>query len=391
MLVLVALFAGLVLAGGVVAADSGTATDATTQAELACEFPFEVEDGGGETVTVEEEPEDVVVLAPNNAQHMWEIGAQDKVTGMPVNPFTAYLEGSEDRTNVVDDEGLPNEEEIVALEPDLVIGADVIPDESIQQLRDAGLTVYQSPLLASIDDMFDEVERVGQLVGECDGATEAVGETRERMDEIAEAVADEDVPTVYYDQGFPWTAGEGTLENELITMAGGDNIALEAEELSYFQISEEVVAENDPEWLVLAEGAPVPDATAIQESTAVEEDQIVRVNPNYISQHGPRNVIPLEEMAEAFHPAVMEELDATPTPDDEETPTPDADDTETPTPEEPDDDDTPVPEQEDDTDDAADDAGDDMADDADDDGAGFAVGAAVAALIAFALVGRYRR
>lgn len=373
----VAVTVGLVLAGGIATASGSSGAESVATTQQTCEFPVEIEDGGGETVTVEEEPEEVVVLAPNNAQHMWEIGAEDKVVGMPVNPFTAYLNGSEDRTNVVDDQGMPVQEEVVALEPDLVIAASIIPEDSIQQLRDAGLTVYQSPVLVSVEDMYDEVERVGQLVGECEGATETVEETRERMNEVENAVEDEESPTVYYDLGFPFTVGESTLENQLITMAGGENIALEANETGYFEINEEVIAENDPEWLVLAEGAPIPDVTAIQESTAVQEDQIVRVNPNFISQHGPRNAIPLERMAEAFHAEAMAELDATPTP----TPTPE--ETSTPTPEEtptPDETPTPTPE------DTGDDGGD-----ADDDGVGFAVPAAVVAVLVVALLGRYRR
>ncbi len=378
--VLVIALVGAVFAGGVVAADSGTGAETTASAELTCEFPLEIEDGGGETVTLEEEPEEVVVLAASNAQHMWEIGAQDKVTGMPVTPFTAYLEGSEDRTDVTDDQGFPVVEEVVALEPDLVIADDIIDDDTIEQLRDAGITVYHSPLMTSVEEMYDEVERVGQLVGECEGASQTVEETRQTMTEIQEAVAEEEPVAVYYDQGFPWTVGEGTLESQLISMAGGENIALETDEPGYFEINEEVIAENDPEWLIISEGAQVPDVTAIQESTAVEEDQVIEVNPNFISQHGPRNTIPLEQMAEAFHPETMAELEATPTPEETPTPTPDEP---TPTPEE-----TPTPAPDDH--DAVDTEPDDIAD-ADDDGAGFAAGAAIAALVALGVVGRSRR
>ena len=86
---------------GLHATDTAPSLAANEQSE--CSFPVETEDNTGQTVTVEEEPEEVVVLAPSAAQHMWEIGAEEKVVGMPVNQFTAYLEGSEERTNVVGD------------------------------------------------------------------------------------------------------------------------------------------------------------------------------------------------------------------------------------------------------------------------------------------------
>ena len=381
-LFVVAIVVGLVLAGGVVVGNAAAGDTVTgdlvaneEDGTLTCEFPLEREDGGGETVTVEEEPEEIVVLAPGTAQYVWEIGAQEKVTGMPVNMFTAYLDGSEERTHVVDENGIPVEEEVVALEPDLVIAGDIIPEESVASLREAGLTVYHSETLVSVEDMYGEIERVGQLVGECEGAAETRDETRATVEEITEAVADEEPTTVYYDIGFPFTVGEGTLEDELLTMAGGENIALAAEEPGYFEISEEIIADNDPEWVVISEGMEVPDVTAIQESTAVEEDQIVEVNPNFISQHGPLLVVPLEEMAEAFHPEAMAETDE-PTP----TPTPDdSDDGEEPTP-------TPAPDDGDDADDGV-----TVGDDADDDGTGFGVGIAVAALLAFAFAVRVGR
>ena len=385
LLVVVAVVTGLLLAGGIVTGEAGTEMHNTNEG-LECEFPLEIEDGSGETVVVEEEPEEVVVLAPNTAQHLWEIGAKEKVTGMPVNAFTAYLEGSEERTNIADEMGMPIQEEIVALEPDLVIADSIIPEESVESLRDSGLTVYHTPFIASLDDMYEEVERAGQLVGECDGASQTVTETRETIDEIAETVGAEEPETVYYDMGFPFTVGEGTLENELISLAGGENIALEADEPGYFEISEEVIAANDPDWIIVSEGSDVSDVTALQDSTAVEEDQIIEVNPSLISQHGPLNVVPLEQLAEAFHPEAMTEEEPTPTP----------------APDDGDDDamENDVDDSADDgveTDDAADDAepvvddADDATDDAaDDDGPGFAIGAAVVAILALAFAGRYR-
>ena len=392
-IVVVAVLVAVASTGGIVAAESGVGNSAahagaTTSApspapgsaalasQDACDFPVDIEDGTGTTVSLDEEPEDVVVLAASNAQHMWEIGAQDKVVGMPVNAFTAYLDGSEERTNVVDDRGFPVPEEVIALEPDLVIAANIISEDTVTQLRDAGLTVYHSPLLTSVEDMYTEVETVGQLVGECEGATQTVEETRAQITEIENAVGDEESPTVFYNLGFPFTVGEGTLEHQLITKAGGENIALEANTSGYFQISEEVIVENDPEWIITSEALGVPDSTAIQESTAVEEGQIIEVNANFISQHGPRNVVPLEQMAEAFHPEAMAALEETPTP----TPTPEPTPTATPTPEK-----TPEPTP---TATATPTATDTPT--ADDDGAGFVAGAALLALLTVGLLARYR-
>jgi iron complex transport system substrate-binding protein len=355
---------------GLHATDTAPSLAANEQSE--CSFPVETEDNTGQTVTVEEEPEEVVVLAPSAAQHMWEIGAEEKVVGMPVNQFTAYLEGSEERTNVVGEFGQPNQEEVVALEPDLVLAPNVISEEAVTSLRDAGLTVYYSPIANSVNDVYGELDRVGQLVGACEGAEETITEMQNTVTMIEKAVADEEQPRVFYDLGGGWTAGENTLENDLITRAGGANIATAAEESDYFQLSEEVLVAEDPEWIVTHEGRELSEIAGLEESTAMQNDQIVEVNSNFISQHGPRNVIPLEGMAEAFHPEAMAEARATPTP----TETPTATPTETPTETEMD----PTPTEPEETETLS-----------DDDGAGFAVGVALAAIAALGVIARRRR
>lgn len=363
---LVVMAAGPAFAG-VAVADSGTAQLGD---EVDCEFPVSVEDATGQMVTVDEEPESVVVTAPSAAQHMWDIGARDKVVGAPHEPATAYLDGIENTTDVTDNFE-PNQEVIVDLEPDLVIVPNVNDEALVENLRDAGLTVYYYPLVQNLDEMYELVETSGQLVGEFDTAAQVTANVSGQVNAIQEATADEDNPRVFY-EFFEFTAGPDTLEGDIIERAGGDNIAPEGDR-PYYQLSEEIIAEQDPEWLVLQEGNPMPESEAVQNSTAVQQDQIVRVDPNLISQHGPRNIIPLVELAYAFHPEVMEELDlgavepadasqcaVVDTADDADDEMMDDDTME--------DDDTPA--------------------DADDDGVGFTAGAALVAVLTVAVLAR---
>ena len=381
--VLVVLAAGPAAVGGVAAdgsiavdGDHGASAAGVASAQPDCEYPLELTDATGETVVIEEEPEEVVVTAPSAAQHLWDIGAREKVTGMPVNFFTSYLEGSEERTNVVGEQGAVVQETIVDLDPDLVLAPNVTAQENIQGLREAGLTVYHYSLATDLENVQELVRQSGQLVGECEGANEVVTGMQETIETIENAVADQDEPTVFYNLGFPFTAGSNTVEHDIITTAGGENLAADVDS-GYFQISEEVLAAEDPEWIIISAGTELPDVAGIQESTAVQEDQIIEVNANFLNQHGPRTMIPLEQFAEAFHPEAIAEARATPTPTPTETPT------ETPT-----DDVTPTETMADETPTDVD-ATETPSDG--DDGAGFAIGAALAAIAVLAVVGRRRR
>lgn len=296
------------LGGAVTAGNTGGGGAASSHGlgEVDCSFPITVEDATGETVTVEEEPEDVVVLGPSAAQHVWDIGAQEKVVGMPVNEFTAYLEGSDDEVDVIGEDGQPIQEQVVGLEPDLVLAPNIVSEDTVESLRAADQTVYYYPLATSMDDIYPEVERTGQLIGAFEEGARVSAEMYGTVDAIERAVANETRPRVYYELGGGWTAGEGTVENDLITRAGGENIATEAGLEGYEPMSQEVVADRDPEWIIVNERMDVPANQAVNESTAMARGQIVEVNPNFLNQHGPRTVVPLQEFARAFHPEAYE-------------------------------------------------------------------------------------
>lgn len=327
---------------------------AATQDDADCEFPLTETDLTGENVTLDEPAEEVVVLDAASAQTFWEIGAEDRVVGMPVADYTAYLEGSDERTDVMTggqgETDSVDVETVVELDADLVIAPNFTPEEEIDQLREANQTVYQESFENSFEDIYAKTELYGHFVGECGAGEETADETRAEVDEITEAVADRDRPTAMYYFGG-WTAGEGTFIGELLELAGAENAAAEAGISEYADVSNEVVLEQDPDWFVTPDddGELDPDAEPFPETSAVQSDQVVVVDANLMNQAGPRVVDPLRELAEAFHP---EAFDAG---------------TETT---------------------AADDGSDGADDPTDGDGAGFGVAAAVGALLAAALLAR---
>jgi iron complex transport system substrate-binding protein len=306
-----AVLAALTVAGGPI---GGVAA----QEPVDCSFPVTVTDATGAEVTVPERPARVVVLGPSAAQQVWAIGAQDRVVGMPVNEYTAYLEGRDAIEDVVGADGQPVQETVVGLEPDLVLAPNIIQNETVGSLRNAGLTVYRYDQARSLAAVADEIETTGRLLGSVESAARVSAEMQGTVAAIRTAVADEPRPRVYYPLGGGWTAGTDTFISDLIQTAGGQNIDVQAGIERYATISPEVVAERDPEALLVHENASVPTGAAINNSTAVREGNVVRLNPNFLNQPGPRNVVPLERLARALHPAAMANASledaATPTP-----------------------------------------------------------------------------
>lgn len=298
--------ASIVAVPGSAAVGSGPDA-AQTQGGVDCEFPVSATDATGTEVTVEEEPERVVVLRPSAAQVMWEIGAQEKVVGMPVNQYTAYLDGRESKTNIVSN-GEIVREEVVGLEPDLVLAPNIVQNDTVENLRDAGLTVYRFEGAKSFEDVTAKTELTGRLVGEFESAARVAAETRGTVRAVEDAVEGQERPRVYYPLGGGFTAGSNTFIDDIIASAGAENIAAGPVD-GYAPISAEVVADSDPEWLVIQEGFPVPANEGVNGTTAVRENQIVRGNPNYINQAGPRTTEVLRTLAQQFHPEAYDQID----------------------------------------------------------------------------------
>jgi iron complex transport system substrate-binding protein len=280
------------------------------QDSLECSFPLTVTDSSGHEMTIEEEPESIVTLSPSAAQTMWEIGAKEKVVG--VSQFAAYLDGASSREVVLS--GRPatvDTETVVEMNPDLVLAPNVISNDSVSQIRDAGINVYRFSMATDIETIYEKTELMGQLSGNCEGAEETVATMRERVNTIESAVADEDEPRVFYGTGAGFTAGPNTFVGQVIAKAGGHNIAAEANaSRPYFEMSAEFIAEQDPEYVVVATTAEraandsvthIPEDSVVRNTTAWEEGNIIAVNTNYINQPAPRIVEPMTKLASSFH------------------------------------------------------------------------------------------
>jgi iron complex transport system substrate-binding protein len=311
----------LAIAALVVVSVLGPATVAVgAQSDADCSFPVERTDATGTTVTVAEEPQTVVTLNPSAAQTMWEIGAKDKVVG--VTQYAMYLDGASEKTNISGAGQNVNVEEVVALDPDLVLAPNAtFSKENIEKLRESGLTVYHFNEAESLADIEAKTRLIGELTGECAGAEETVEQMQTELARIDRAVEGQERPDVLY-TFFGYTAGEGTFIHVAIERAGGNNVAADAGIQGYKPISEETVVDENPDWILLNSDAPVvPKSDAYNATTAVKQDQTVVLNANHVSQPAPRIVSVVSQLAQTFHPDAYAEAEmtatatATPTPD----------------------------------------------------------------------------
>jgi iron complex transport system substrate-binding protein len=289
-------------------APAAPAADAAAQ-ESDCTFPVELTDQSGTTVTVEESPSRVVTLNPSAAQTMWELGAQDRVVG--VTKFAMNLEGAEEKTNISSGGETINNEVVVGLEPDLVLAPNTVDNETVRSLRDAGLTVYHFDEAKSIAGIQEKTRIIGALTGECAAAEDTVDWMDAELATVDAAVEGQDRPGMIY-TFFGWTAGNGTFIGTLVERAGASNVAAEAGIEGYEELNEDVLVDQDPDWILLnSDDDQVPKTAAYNGTTAVQKDQILVVNYNQLNRPAPRVIYPLVAMTKAMHPEAYAQANQT--------------------------------------------------------------------------------
>jgi iron complex transport system substrate-binding protein len=211
-----------------------------------------------------------------------------------------------------------NAEAIVALEPDLVLAAGITNPDDVAVLADLGLTVFATSNAAALNDIFNDILDIGQLIGRAAEAQALVAELTGRVEAVTtqtEGLAER--PRVFYeidgsDPARPWTAGPGSFIDQLLDLAGGDNIGRVGSDL-YFQISLEELVAQDPEIVILGSatyGGQTPETVAARVGweaiTAVATGNMHTFDDNLVSRPGPRVVDGLEALARLIHPELFE-------------------------------------------------------------------------------------
>lgn len=270
-------------------------------------------DGLGREVTLAAPAQRIVSLAPSNTEILFAVGAGDQVIGR--DEFSDYPAEAASIESVGGSMGEYSAEAIVALEPDLVLAAEINTPELVSQLEDLGLTVYYLSNPTTIEEMYTNLEIVGQLTGH--DTTEMVDSLKARVAAVDEKIAPiSSRPSVFYeidasDPSKPWTYGPGSFGNLLIERAGGFNIASDAPD-SYPQLSLEQVVVANPSVILLGDSmwGVTPESVLDREGwntiLAVQNNQIFPIDDNLISRPGPRLVDGLEALAKILHPGLFE-------------------------------------------------------------------------------------
>lgn len=273
-----------------------------------------ITDGLGRQVILAEPAQKVVSLAPSNTEILFAIGAGGQTVGRDM--FSDYPAEALSLPDIGGSMGEYNLEAIVALQPDLVLAAEINPTELVKSLEDLGLTVFYLANPTSLEEMYDNLGIVAQLTGRETEAAALVESLKARVAAVDEKI----IPlssrfSVFYEidasnPSQPWTAGKGTFITLLIERAGGYNIAAELD--AYPQLSIEQIVADDPMFIILGDAMwgvtveSVGQRPGWENLAAVQNGNIFPFDDNLASRPGPRLVDGLETLAKILRPELFE-------------------------------------------------------------------------------------
>jgi iron complex transport system substrate-binding protein len=276
--------------------------------EASANYPMDIEDQFGNKVTIEKKPEKIVSLAPSHTEILFSLGLGDKIVG--VTSFCDYPEEAKTKEDIGSFKDI-NLEKIIELEPDLIIQYGQGEEESNSRLKEAGITIlsYEPETVEQIIELINTLGKVADTSSEAEKVTK---DMIDRRDSIVEKVQGAENVKVFYEIWHDplMAAGPGSFMDELMTLAGGDNIAKDAEG-EYPQFDVEQLIERDPEVYLSSNDMEEKTIESIKSRpgyeniSAIKNDRIYLLDPNIVSRPGPRIIDALEIVAKSIHPELF--------------------------------------------------------------------------------------
>ena len=261
-------------------------------------------------------PERIVSLAPSNTELLYALGLGNKVVGVTeVCDFPVEVA----KVEKVAGFNSVNLEKIAAVKPDLVLAARGNDIEGIRSLRELGIRVFSLDI-QSLQQLLQAVDRVGALCGVEAEAARLRGGLDKRIQNVADRLAQaQGKPRVLwgYWSDPVYTAGPGTMIDDVITQAGGFNVASAAEG-AWSQVGLETILSWAPEVIVTTYLPTGQDSLAteilrLQKTDgwkmvpAISDSRLYYIEADWLMRPGPRLVNAYEQLARTIHPQLFKE------------------------------------------------------------------------------------
>ena len=269
---------------------------------IAQTYPVSVHGAGDRPTVLKQRAERIVALDPGPTETLLAIGVGPRLVGVPEGLAKG---GAESASEVVRRTGQIDVDELVRLEPDLIVATTTIDELDLARAqRESGAAVYVQP-----DNSILNVEQgtidLGYLTGEAARARQLVAKIEVQVARVEDRMTDVAPVSVFVDTGFFITVPERSLLGDLVRIAKGESIVGTSGGQGAFPIKDLVKANPDV-YLATSDAhvtlASLRGQDGLGTIRAVRKHRIEVVPVGLVTHPGARIGAGLMAVAKALHP-----------------------------------------------------------------------------------------
>lgn len=230
----------------------------------------------------------IVSLSPAGTEILYAVGAGDKIVAR--TDFCNYPEEASKVPSVGGFDGKTlSVEAIVSYNPDFVYGSKGMHDFLEEPLSEFGIKLYLSAA-DSVSSVLDEITYIGKETN----CTKNAKKVRSDIEKGLKKLSKVSKKSVYWEiWNAPYmTIGSSSFINEIITLAGGENLFGDMTD-GYPMVSEEEIITRNPDIIIVpsdnwVSAEDVAARAGWDSINAVKNGKIIIVNGDIFSRPGPR-------------------------------------------------------------------------------------------------------
>ncbi len=269
-------------------------------------YPLTVKDASGKDVTFTKAPERIVSLSPSETEVLFALGLGNKIYG--VSDYDDYPAEAKTKPKMGNLQG--NTEAILAANPEIVFAGLSLNKKSVEKLTELKLNLF-SVEPKTVDQAMERILQYGKITDTQEQAEKVVAQMKAEKQKVVDAVKglkEDQKKKVYIEFSPGWTVGKGEFMDDLITLAGGVNVASDL--VGWKQISEEKIIQSNPDVILFAKGVPDLEKTirgrgGWEKITAIKNNAVAGLDDNLLSRPGPRVTQGLIDIAKAIYPDLV--------------------------------------------------------------------------------------
>ena len=263
----------------------------------------------GRRVLVPEHPSRIISLSPSITEILFSLGLEERIVGVSNHSDFPLQALAKPRVGSYIN---PSVERTISLNPDLILAtAAGNPREFVERMESLGLSVY-TVFPKDFDGILRSISHIASITEREHWGGRVVREMMKRKQRILQLTRGRNKPKVFLQIATApiVTVGKGSFANDLISLAGGQNIA-GGETAKYPRYSIEEVLVKAPDVIIITSMDPKADSQKLAERwnqwktiPAVKQGRVFVIDSDLVDLPSPRIIDGLEAIAGILHPEV---------------------------------------------------------------------------------------